>query len=77
MGEIVDLLNNTVFPIGMCIILCYYVKLQGEKQDSKIDKIEERHDKEVTKITEAVNNNTKVIERLIAKLFKGDDLDDN
>lgn len=77
MVEISELLNNTVFPIGMCIILCYYVKAQGEKQDAKVDKIEERHEAEVTKITEAVNNNTKVIERLIAKLFKGDDLDDN
>lgn len=77
MSEIAELLNNTVFPIGMCIILCYYVKLQGEKQDAKVDKIEERHEQEVTKITEAVNNNTKVIERLIAKLFKGDDLNDN
>lgn len=57
MDWIFELVNSTVFPIAMCIILCYFVKYTTDQNNNKIDKM-----------TEAINNNTIVITKLIEKL---------
>ena len=58
--DFTQLIGTLGFPIVMCGILCWYIyKKQGES-DAKIDKM-----------TEALNNNTAVISKLI------DRLDDN
>lgn len=58
--DFTQLIGTLGFPIVMCGILCWYIyKKQGESDD-KIDKV-----------TEALNNNTAVISKLI------DRLDDN
>lgn len=55
--DVVGLINNTVFPIAMCVLLCWYIKDQGEK-----------HIKESQLFTEALNKNTKVLQRLCDKM---------
>ena len=62
MEWISELINNTVFPIAMCIILMYYVKDSNDKDNQKIDKI-----------TEALNNNTIVLTKLCEKFNKDGD----
>ena len=54
---IVELINTTVFPVAMCIILSYYVKYTNDKDTEKIEKI-----------TEALNNNTVVLTKLCEKM---------
>lgn len=54
---VVTLLSNFGFPIVCCGILMWY-----------IFKLQEAHKGEVDKMTEAINSNTLVIQRLIDKI---------
>lgn len=57
MNEVVTLVSTVGFPAAMCLILLYY-----------IFKREEEHGKEMSELKKAINNNTNVISRLVAKL---------
>lgn len=56
-GEITTLIGSVGFPIVMCLI---FVKLFMEMQN--------KHNEEMSKITDAVNNNTLVMQKLIDKM---------
>ena len=58
--DITQLIGTLGFPIVMCGILCWYIYKKQSESDAKI-----------YKMTEALNNNTAVISKLI------DRLDDN
>lgn len=64
--EILDLISNVIgnfgFPIGMCIALFW-----------KMDKQDKEHKEEMQKITDALNNNTIVLQKLTDKI--GGDID--
>lgn len=57
MGEIMELITSVGFPIVMCGALFW-----------KINKQDEDHKEEVSKITAALENNTAAIENLISKI---------
>lgn len=57
MEWVFELINSTVFPIAMCIILCYFVKYTTDENNKKLEKM-----------TEAINNNTLVITKLVEKM---------
>ena len=50
-------ISSLGFPIGMCLIMCYY-----------INKINDAHKEETDKFAEALNNNTLVLQKLCDKL---------
>lgn len=56
-NELSTLISTLGFPIGMCLIMCYY-----------INKINEAHKEETDKFAEALNNNTLVLQKLCDKL---------
>lgn len=56
-NDISGLISTVGFPIGMCLIMCYY-----------INKINEAHKDETDKFAEALNNNTLVLQKLCDKL---------
>lgn len=56
-NELSSLISTLGFPIGMCLIMCYY-----------INKINEAHKEETDKFAEALNNNTLVLQKLCDKL---------
>lgn len=61
MENIITLINTAGFPIAMCCVLLYYVnKLIGA------------HRKEVGELTEAINNNTNVINILLERVDNED-----
>jgi len=60
MDAIVQAISTVGFPIVVCIILIYL----NEKEST-------RHKEEVDKMTEAVNNNTVVIQQILEHL-RGD-----
>ena len=51
---ILDIISNVGFPIFVCIVLLY----QGKKEEDK-------HEEEVNKLSEALNNNTLVLQKLV------------
>lgn len=64
-NEISTLISTLGFPIGMCLIMCYY-----------INKINDAHKDETAKFAEALNNNTVVLQKLCDKLDRGVNIND-
>lgn len=56
-NDLAALISTLGFPIGMCLIMCYY-----------INKINDAHKDETDKFAEALNNNTLVLQKLCDKL---------
>lgn len=56
-NDLSALISTLGFPIGMCLIMCYY-----------INKINEAHKEETDKFAEALNNNTVVLQKLCDKI---------
>lgn len=56
-NELSTLISTLGFPIGMCLIMCYY-----------INKINDAHKEETDKFAEALNNNTVVLQKLCDKI---------
>ena len=61
------------FPIIACLALGYYVKYITDQANARMDNIQKEHKEEVTKMTEALQNNTLAIQRLCDKLDKDGD----
>ena len=57
MENIINLINTAGFPVAMCCVLLYYV-----------NKLIDSHRKEVDELTEAINNNTNVINILLERI---------
>lgn len=56
-NSIVSVISTVGFPIAVCLILFFYIYKRQEKTDDTI-----------AKLTETINNNTAVMQRLIDKL---------
>ena len=64
-NELSTLISTLGFPIGMCLIMCYY-----------INKINDAHKEESSKFAEALNSNTIVLQKLCDKLDSEVNVDD-
>lgn len=76
---IITIVQQLGFPIAVAAACAFYVKYRDDKSDAKLEKLQsvyaedlkaERadHKQEMTSITEAVNNNTLVMQKLLDKL---------
>ena len=68
---IMTLIQSVGFPIVMCGLMAWYVKYITDKNREQITAEREAHKEEMNEVVKAINNNTVVIERLIAKLDAG------
>ena len=57
MNEVVTLITNVGFPIGLTLILLWYIYDSNNK-----------HKEEMDKMSEALNNNTLALTKLIERL---------
>lgn len=55
--DVVQLITNVGFPIAICLVLLWYIYY-----------LTNLHKKETDQFTQALNNNTKVLERICEKL---------
>lgn len=67
-NEIVTLFANLGFPIVAYIFLFIYIQKREEKHDTERAEERKEHKAETEKLTEAVNNNTLIVQKLIDKL---------
>lgn len=67
-NAIIALIQSVGFPIVMCGLMAWYVKHITDKNREEIAKEREAHKQEMNHVITAINNNTIVIEKLIAKL---------
>lgn len=65
---IIALIQSVGFPIVMCCLMGWYVKYITDKNREEITEEREAHKQEMSQVITAINNNTIVIEKLIAKL---------
>ena len=72
MNDIVSIISAVGFPIVAAVGCGYFVKWQYEQKQKQNEEIRKEHKEEVTKMTEALNNNTLALQKLIDKLDKGD-----
>lgn len=63
-----NLISTVGFPIVCFLMAGWYVKYREDKNDEKFDKLNNQHDEENKRITEALNNNTIALQKLTDKL---------
>ncbi len=64
MQEIMTAINTLGLPTVVAIASMWYVKYREDKNDARMDKLNESHKQEMSDITEAVNNNTLALQRI-------------
>jgi hypothetical protein len=69
-NSIVQIISAVGFPIVAAIGCGYFVKWQYEQNQKQVDEMRKEHKEETAKMTEALNNNTLALQKLIDKLDK-------
>lgn len=72
MNEILTAISTVGFPIVACLGLGWFVKYQTDQNTAEVATMRKEHLEEITKVTEALNNNTLAIQRLTDMIQKGD-----
>ncbi len=70
MNEIVSVISAVGFPIVAAVACGMFVKWQYEQNAKAMEEVRKEHKEEVSKMTEALNNNTLALQKLIDKLKK-------
>lgn len=70
-GVITSIITTVGFPIAMCLAMGWYVKYVTDKQREELKHLNEQHDKEMTNITSALNNNTLALQKLCDMIERG------
>ena len=72
MNEILTAISTVGFPIVACVGLGWFVKYQTDANNAEVAQMRKDHLDEISKVTEALNNNTLAIQRLTDTFQKGD-----
>lgn len=71
MHEVETLITTVGFPIAMCLLFSWYIYKRDEKDSAK----DLEHKEEVNKLSEAISNNTIVMEKLLKVLSLKEGID--
>lgn len=74
---IMQAITSVGFPIVCCVIMMYYIKYRDEVTRNEVHHLTDQHKQEMSEITEAIHNNTIVIQKLIDLLNAGGKLNDS
>ena len=67
-SSIVQIIGSLGFPIAACIYLFYSMQKERERNDTQRESDRQEHKLEMEKMTEALHNNTLVIQKLVDTL---------
>lgn len=67
-NTITTLIGSVGFPIVACIAMGWYVKYQTDQNNKEVESMRREHKEEVQKMTEAINNNTIAMQKLVDKI---------
>lgn len=73
MQEVETLITTVGFPITMCLLFAWYIYKRDEKDTTK----DNEHKKEVDKLSEAITNNTIVMEKILKVLSLKEGIDND
>lgn len=65
---ITQLISGLGFPIAVCLVCFWYITQKDKQHKEEIDKLSTQQREDTAKLTEAINNNTAVIQCLLNKL---------
>lgn len=68
MNDIVSVISTVGFPIVAAIGCGVFIKWQYEQNLKQVEELRKEHKDEVSKMTDALNNNTLALQKLIDKL---------
>lgn len=68
MNDVVSIVSAVGFPIVAAIGCAYFVKWQYEQNQKQIEEMRKEHKEEITNMTNALNNNTLALQKLIDKI---------
>lgn len=71
MNDIVSIISAVGFPIVAAIGCGYFVKWQYEQNLKQQEEMRKEHREEVAKMTEAINNNNTLLQRILDR-FDGE-----
>ena len=74
MEDLANIIATIGFPIVSFLISAYFIKYSYDKQlekDQISDEREDKHWEEISKLTNAVNNNTEVLRDLVKANMEG------
>jgi len=69
-NTIITAIGSLGFPIVACCAMAYFFARVNDNYRNDIKELQKGHAEEMTKMTEAVNNNTLVIQKLIERMGK-------
>lgn len=68
---IATLIGTLGFPIVACCGMAYFFAKVNDNYRNDIKEIQANHKEEISGMTEAINNNTLVIQKLVDKMDEG------
>lgn len=68
MNEIVQVISAVGFPIVAALGCGFFIKWQYEQNMKQNEELRKEHKEEISKMTEALNNNTLALQKLIDKI---------
>lgn len=71
MNDIIQIISTVGFPIVACLGLGWYVKYQTDIYRDEVKEMRAEHKDEVAKVTDALNNNTLALQKLVDKIDNG------
>lgn len=74
-ASISTFLQTVGFPVAACVAMGVYVKYITDNHRADTLEREKRYAQEIHTITEAISNNTLVIQKLVDRLDKGGEVD--
>lgn len=63
-NTVLQAISSIGFPAVMCVILIYYIKYTTDLFTEMVEKIEDKHADDMTKVTTALDNNTAALTEL-------------
>ena len=67
-NTVVQIISTLGFPIAMCIGACIFIKYQFDSNNKNMEELRKEHREEVKGMTDALNNNTLALQKLIDKI---------
>lgn len=68
----IQVITAVGFPIFACLAMGYFIKNQIDSYRADIKELQTDHKQEISKVTEALNNNTIALQKLVDKIEGGE-----
>lgn len=68
MNDLISVISSVGFPVVACIGLGWYVKYITDNNNKEVAEMRKEHQDEISKVTDALNNNTLALQRLCDRI---------